>query len=159
MEIALTPDPYQIRLHLEVLFAELAPHASYPDGLFELRFLPPNSGQPLCKLFSWRDIDKAVEMATRANANGMNGYVGVHPRKPGTSRAGQASDLDRAYCQFVDCDDGEASAKLLKLPFSPNFIVTTGTRPTQRLHGYYMLDAPESQRRGIVRCVKHADAR
>ena len=144
MEIALTPDPDQIRLHLEVLFAELAPGASYPEGLFELRFLPHNGGKPICKLFSWGDIDKAVEMAERANENGMNGYVGVHPRKPGTSRAGQASDVDCAYWQFVDCDDGEASAKLLKLPFSPNFIVTTGTRPTQRLHGYYMLDAPET---------------
>ena len=140
----LTPDAAQIRLHLEILFSDLDALGPYPEGLFELRFLPHNGGKPICKLFSWGDIDKAVEMAERANANGMNGYVGVHPRKPGTSRAGQASDLDRAYCQFVDCDDGEASAKLLKLPFSPNFIVTTGTRPTQRLHGYYMLDAPET---------------
>ena len=74
----------------------------------------------------------------------MNGYVGVHPRKPSTSRAGQASDVERACWQFVDCDDGDASAKLLELPFSPNFIVTTGTRPTQRLHGYYMLEAQET---------------
>ena len=140
----LTPDAAQIRLHLEILFSDLDALGPYPEGLFELRFLPHNGGKPICKLFSWGDIDKAVEMAERANANGMNGYVGVHPRKPGTSRAGQASDVDRAYCQFVDCDDGEASAKLLKLPFSPNFIVTTGTQPTQRLHGYYMLDAPET---------------
>ena len=138
----LTPDAAQIRLHLEILFSDL--DALGPEDLFELRFLPPNDGKSTCKLFTWGDIDKAVEMAERANANGMNGYVGVHPRKPGTSRAGQASDVDRAYCQFVDCDDGEASTKLLKLPFSPNFIVTTGTQPTQRLHGYYMLEAPET---------------
>ena len=140
----LAPDAAQIRLHLEILFSDLDALGPYPDGLFELRFLPHNGGKPICKLFSWGDIDKAVEMAERANANGMNGYVGVHPRKPGTSRAGQASDVDCAYWQFVDCDDGEASAKLLKLPFSPNFIVTTGTQPTQRLHGYYMLEAPET---------------
>ncbi len=144
MEIALTPDPDQIRLHLEVLFAELAPDASYPDGLFELRFLPPNSGRPICKLFSWGNLDAAIEMAVHVNAAGKNGYVGVHPRKPGTTGSGQASDVERAYWQFVDCDDGDASAKLLELPFSPNFIVTTGTRPTQRLHGYYMLEAPET---------------
>ena len=145
----LAPDAAQIRLHLEILFSDLDALGPYPEGLFELRFLPHNGGKPICKLFSWGDIDKAVEMAERANANGMNGYVGVHPRKPGTSRAGQASDVDRAYCQFVDCDDGEASAKLLKLPFSPNFIVTTGTRPTQRLHGYYMLDAARDRHGGL----------
>ena len=144
MEIALTPDPDQIRLHLEVLFAELAPDASYPDGLFELRFLPPNSGRPICKLFSWGDRDAAVDLAVRVNANGMNGYVGVHPRKPGTTGSGQASDVERAYWQFIDCDDGAASTKLLELPFSPNFVVTTGTRPTQRLHGYFMLESPET---------------
>ena len=140
----LTPDAAQIRLHLEILFSDLDALGPYPNGLFELRFLPHNGGTPTCKLFGWGDIDKAVEIAVRANANGMNGYVGVHPRKPGTSRAGQASDVERACWQFVDCDNGEASAKLLELPFSPNFIVTTGTRPTQRLHGYYMLEAPET---------------
>ena len=103
----LTPDAAQIRLHLEILFSDLDALGSYPNGLFELRFLPPNGGTPTCKLFSWGDRDAAVEMAVRANANGMNGYVGVHPRKPGTSRAGQAADVERACWQFVDCDDGE----------------------------------------------------
>ena len=69
MEIALTPDPDQIRLHLEVLFAELAPDASYPDGLFELRFLPPNSGRPICKLFSWGNLDAAIEMAVHGQCS------------------------------------------------------------------------------------------
>ena len=144
MEIALTPDPDQIRLHLEVLFAELAPDASYSDGLFELRFLPPYGGKPICKLFSWGNRDAAVELAVRVNAEGMNGYVGVHPRKPGTTGSGQASDVERAYWQFIDCDDGAASAKLLELHCPPNFVVTTGTRPTQRLHGYFMLESPET---------------
>ena len=144
MEIALTPDPDQIRLHLEVLFAELAPDASYSDGLFELRFLPPNGGRPICKLFSWGNRDAAIEMAVRVNAADMNGYVGVHPRKLGTTGSGQASDVERAYWQFVDCDDGAASAKLLELHYPPNFVVTTGTRPTQRLHGYFMLESSET---------------
>ena len=144
MEIALTPDPDQIRLHLEVLFAELAPDAYYPEGLFELRFLPPNGGRPICKLFSRGNLDAAIEMAVHVNAAGKNGYVGVHPRKPGTTGSGQASDVERAYWQFVDCDDGAASAKLLELHCPPNFVVTTGTRPAKRLHGYFMLESPET---------------
>ena len=135
----LAPNAAQIRLHLEILFSDLVPLGPDPNGLFELRFLPPTGGKPTYQLFSWADRDAAVEIAVRANAKGMNGYVGVHPRKPGTSRAGQASDVERACWQFVDCDDGDASAKLLELPFSPNFIVTTGTRPTQRQHGHIML--------------------
>ena len=123
----LAPDAAQIRLHLEILFSDLDALGPYPEGLFELRFLPHNGGKPICKLFSWGDIDKAFEMAERANANGMNGYVGVHPRKPGTSRAGQASDVDCAYWQFVDCDDGEASAKLLSPGTFPTRMITSLT--------------------------------
>ena len=40
----LTPDAAQIRLHLEILFSDLDALGPYPNGLFELRFLPPNGG-------------------------------------------------------------------------------------------------------------------
>ena len=140
MDNALTPDPDQIRRHLDVLFSALSPDAEYPDGLFELRFLTPGQGKPLCRLFGWSDLDRAVELILATNTKGANCYVGVHPRKPGTSGSGKAADVDRALWQFVDCDDGEASARLLDLPFPPNFVVETGTLPTQRLHGYFMLD-------------------
>ncbi len=37
----LAPDAAQIRLHLEILFSDLDALGPYPNGLFELRFLPP----------------------------------------------------------------------------------------------------------------------
>ena len=37
----LAPDAAQIRLHLEILFSDLDARGPYPNGLFELRFLPP----------------------------------------------------------------------------------------------------------------------
>ena len=143
MTAQLSPDRDQIRLHLEVLFSELVPGALYESGLFELRFLHPTGGRPTCELFRGNSIDEAVNLAVQKNAAGWNAYVGINPRKPGTSSYGKAQDIERAYWQFVDCDNGDSSVKLQDLPFPPNFIVTTGTKPSQRLHGYYMLDGPE----------------
>ena len=58
----LTPDAAQIRLHLEILFSDL--DALGPEGLFELRFLPPmtvnqpancSPGATSTKLSKWRN--------------------------------------------------------------------------------------------------------
>lgn len=156
----LAPDRDQIRLHLEVLFAELVPGALYEGGLFELRFLHPTVGNPKGHLFDGAEIAEAIDLAVQKNAAGWNAYVGVNPRKPGTAGYGKTQDIERADWQFVDCDDGESSKKLQELPFPPNYVVTTGTRPHQRLHGYYMLDGPElnleaftSRQEALAACI------
>ena len=143
MTTNLAPEPTQIRLHLEVLFSELMPGGAFEDGLFELRFLHPEGRKPFCRLFKGYELDAAIELAISKNSAGWNAFAGPNPRQPGTTGAGRAENVARSNWQFVDCDDGESSARLRDLPFPPNFIVATGSEPTERLHGYFMLESPE----------------
>ena len=132
MTTKLAPEPTTIHLHLEVLFSELMPGGAFEDGLFELRFLHPEGGKPFCRLFQGQELDAAIELAISKNSARWNAFAGPNPRQPGTTGAERAVNVARSDWQFVDCDDAKSSAWLRELPFPPNFIVTTGTEPSER---------------------------
>jgi len=139
----LEPDREAIATHLDELFGPC--RDEYPDGLIELRHGPPENLTGHALFFANENgIRLAVEHAMRRNSQGENVYVGVNPRKPGTTRQASASDVEIAFFHFADIDKAEAVSHLIErfrvLP--PTMTVTTGSIPNKRPHLYWRLEEP-----------------
>lgn len=133
----LTPDTYQIKAHLGLLF-----ESAHRASLIELRFgkAAPNQS----KYFRPTEIDEAAAFAAKVNSSGVNVYVGVNPRKPDTDsgRAASDNDVDTAFFHFADLDTLESVEKANQLAIEPSFTLVTGTIPSPRKHLYYALSEP-----------------
>jgi hypothetical protein len=139
------PHPETIQHHLDALFYGAA--AEYSDGLVEIAW--SGSGGKLChaRMFPITPdgLKSATDHAVQVNVDGVNIYVGVNPRKPGTPHKRAASNsIEVAFFNFADLDDGTAVAALpersAKVPCT--FAVITGRCPTPRLHAYWRLEEP-----------------
>jgi hypothetical protein len=140
------PDAQAIESHLDCLFGAVP--TQYPGGLIEIRCIDPAKRRAVqVKLF---DADPqgrqmARDFAQIQNGAGLNVYVGANPRKPSSHRERAASDddVEIAFVQFVDLDSGaDARDRLDAGRIEPCFIVTTGTVPTVRMHGWWELETP-----------------
>lgn len=137
------PDRDAIATHLDELFG--ACRDEYPEGLVELRHGPPDNLTGHALFFVTENgLRMAAEHAARRNMMGENVYVGVNPRKPGTSRQATADDVEIAFFHFADIDKAAAVDGLVEryrtLP--PTMTVTTGTVPNKRPHLYWRLEEP-----------------
>ena len=87
-------------------------------------------------------IDAALERAENLNRNGFNVYFGVNPIAPhvklSNGRRPEDRDIAGAVFAFADGDDDAASTALLEDETS-SIIVTTGSIPGPRIHGYWEL--------------------
>jgi RecA-family ATPase len=139
------PDPVALRRHLGQLFQRCA--IEYPEGRLEIAWSKAGA-------FAITDgatfpatpdgLERAVVCAVEHNRRQSNVYVGVNPRNPSAMPFGRcnASDVEIAFFQFVECDKPE-SLELLRRPLLPfSFTVITGHSPNARPHCYYELAAP-----------------
>ncbi len=136
----------QITAHLNRLFSRCADE--YPGGMFEIRCIHPGDKPVRAQLFDTtpEGFDRGAAWAVEMNeGEGYNAYVGVNPRKPGTSptAAAGAKDVEIAFFQFADIDS-EESVNLLKTirPLEYTFAVMTGRVPNPRPHIYWELETP-----------------
>jgi len=134
------PDTKQMRLHLERLFGRL--RAVYPNGLCEIAYTHIAGKPDRAQLFpiTPEGLDKAVAFAAEMNRLKLNIYVGANPRKPGTPRGKRthASDVEIAILNFADVDKPNGGAdKLRAAPLPYTWAVTTGRKPSPRVHAYW----------------------
>jgi hypothetical protein len=139
----LTPDPLEAQLHLKLLFGDV--EKEYPDGIVEIRAIKPDNRGAFCRFYpcSEAGIEEAIKEAQRPNLEGWNIYVGLNPRKPGTSGSGTNKDVEIAFAVYADLDCA-ASQKIFSAgaPLQPSFIIRTGSVPHPRRHLYWLLETP-----------------
>lgn len=93
------------------------------------------------------DIDRAMESASQANANGYNIYWTVNHVRPGCNTKPGKSDIRSARFVHVDIDPpksggafnkGEITAALLEIDHPPSFVIDSGGG----LQAFWRLDGP-----------------
>jgi KaiC/GvpD/RAD55 family RecA-like ATPase len=133
------PDAAQMRLHLERLFGRI--REVYPDGLCEVAYTHIGGKPDRAQLFpiTPEGLDRAVAFAVDMNRLRRNVYVGGNPRKPGTplGKRATAADVDIALLNFADVDKPAGVPKLRAAPIPYTWAVTTGRRPSPRVHAYW----------------------
>jgi predicted P-loop ATPase len=149
-EIALAPDPAQIRAHLQHItrrWGEL-----HTPATLEIVFLTPHDAAEVRHVarFGWdaNGIEEAVALISSMNGHKLNAYATVNPVNATMPlRAGKRANGDEiigSFYQFADADDAQAAENIRNF-VGPKctFFVLTGKTPTPRPHVYWELDRPE----------------
>ena len=92
--------------------------------------------------FKPQEIEAAAIHSTELNAAGWNHYACVNTVAKGTVGAATDDDILAAFYCFADADDEYGANSIADAPLQPSMLVTTGTMPWRRLHGYWELDEP-----------------
>lgn len=133
------PDAAQMRSHLERLFGRV--REVYPGGLGEIAYTHIGGKPDRAQLFpiTPEGLDRAVEFAVEMNRLKRNIYVGGNPRKPGTplGKRTNSHDVEFALLNFADVDKPAGVPKLRAAPLPYTWAVTTGRKPSPRVHAYW----------------------
>jgi RecA-family ATPase len=140
MPPTLTPDGALIRQHLGLIAAD------EQEGLVEIAWTDPDAEARLrhACLFSLDKLDEAAAFAADLNREaGVNIYAGAALRREDADRhrRAKATDVLGTRVLWFDADhDAEAAATAsIQCGASPTVLVTTGTIPNMRMHGYWRL--------------------
>jgi hypothetical protein len=130
-------------------------HADHPNHLFELRALDPNNRKkPISFIFSGDgDANDAAQWALHHNALGLNIHPTVASRNPRHKGASRDDQMREALFVVADCDNLKAyeiqASHHKDGKLKPEFVVTTGTKPTKRCHSYYRTATPLSNQKSF----------
>jgi hypothetical protein len=105
-----------------------------PSGFIELRHRRPGSWMRP-RFFDAREPNAAATAATVLCQSGEV-YVGCAPRR---ERAGDKHAVAQGWVLWVDCDDPESSARLLRFEPQPAIVIRTSQRGR---HAYWPLERP-----------------
>lgn len=139
--MTITPTPHQstIAEFLRTL-THRWPELDEPSVL-EIRALTPRQAADH-RQFAPQEIEEATAYSADLNAVGWNIYACVHPVAVSTVGAAKDDDILAAFYCFADADDEEGANSIADAPLQPSMLVTTGTQPWRRQHGYWELDEP-----------------
>ena len=114
-------------------------HADHPTQPFERRAIHPLTKKGASFVFLGSDDpNDAAQWALEHNRLGYNVHISVASRNPRHKGFSQQDQMQEALCVGADCDEFRAveiqsshhdSGKL-----RPEMVVTTGTKPSRRLH-------------------------
>ncbi len=114
------------------------------NALFEIRCIGDNK-PTISHKYTNKQINQAVEFATRLNQEKYNIYITVNPINAQSNGIyARDEDIIGSFFCFCDCDDTESMKnvnKSFKEDFKGSFGVYTGMSP-KRGHIYYELDEP-----------------
>lgn len=136
----LKPDKGIIEDHLCRLFEWTS-----AENKFEIRCIHPTEKAVRSKIFGCRDYTSAADFAVEANRNGYNIYATVNPLRPDIAGNAKDADVLAARWHFIDVDGTDDPYEIIKAncgEFTPSMVVVTGTEPTTRLHGYWLMSEP-----------------
>ena len=123
-------------------------HADHPTHPYELRAIDPNKKKaPSYFIFSGGgDPNDAAQWALDHNALGYNVHATVASRNPRHKGASQKDQMQEAFFVVADCDEFRAveiqSSHQDSGKLKPEMVVTTGTKPSRRLHAYIRTATP-----------------
>jgi hypothetical protein len=142
------PNVEMMREHLERLFGGDR-CAGMLDGLIEVAYTDSAGKLKHAQLFTLDELDEAAEFGVRINSvKGINAYLGMALRKPGTPQGRRTTkgDVLGTVAEWVDWDakgEGDSEAVREKTAFlPPNIVVVTGKHPWTRSQGIWLLDEP-----------------
>lgn len=139
MTISPTPDRATITNFLQALthrWTELE-----EPSMLEIRALTHGQAADH-RHFAPQEIEAATAHSTEMNAAGWNLYACVNPVAVGTAGAAKDDDILAAFYCFADADDEIGANSIADASLQPSMLVTTGTQPWRRQHGYWELDEP-----------------
>ncbi|SFJ53244.1 AAA family ATPase [Bradyrhizobium sp. Gha] len=140
----LTPNITDICAHLYAIAPPARPRGYSQTACIEIAYgKEPNQAQN----FSVFEIEYAAEFAAARNENGDNVWVGANirdwRRDPPQARStvDEFGSSDYVWFDFDDPGDAERVDSILKQSnIRLSFVVTTGTIPHLRMHGYIRVD-------------------
>jgi putative DNA primase/helicase len=133
-----TPDRMLIRKHLGLIAADER------QGLVEIAWTDEQGNLSFARQFLLGELEAAADEAAKLNRNpGVNIYVGAALRREETNRnrRAKAADVLGTRVLWFDADDNAAEAveKALESRVEPSALITTGSVPHLRMHGYWQL--------------------
>lgn len=136
----LIADEATIRADLEYMVARW--HELGVPAVFEIRCFREDAAPKSFKYApDW--IDEAVDCIVDMNGRGYNIYAVRNPIRHDLTGSATDDDILAAFFLWADCDD-EASTGNVWHFGGPKYsaAVTTGTKPSRRVHVYWQLDTP-----------------
>jgi hypothetical protein len=136
----MTPNTDAIRADLAYMTARWGELGQ--PAVFEIRAFKENVS-PLILKYSTSSIEYAVDDIATWNAKGFNIYAVRNPIRASCAGSASDSDIMASFFLWADCDDPAAAGNVHRFD-GPKWsaAVTTGTKPSVRVHTYWMLEQP-----------------
>jgi hypothetical protein len=133
--IMLKPNIDDIICHLWHLYES----ESESNRLFEIRCLHPTERRSHSRRFFCNEsgLTAATRYASNMAVDGYNVYSIPNLLAAGTASDANDTNVELAHYHFVDFDEGDLETFMTKIQdcgFPQSFSVTTGTKPSQRMH-------------------------
>lgn len=144
VEPTVTPNIEAISAHVFAMFSPDFVHG-HPDSWIEIAYARP--GEPLNKsrIFPAHELKAIIDFVTKANAAGVNVYIGAALRQGNRPLSGRANKSHFAAARYawIEYDavgDHERVVAICKAQrLEPALMVVTGNTPSKRCHLYFLL--------------------